>query len=75
MPDQQHWYWTEFPGLDGRVKVRKILVEKHEGNGTIQIDEQLINGLPDNGKIPVVADAVPAAVVTQEFEVGRTAIV
>jgi len=76
LPDQKPGYWTEFPGQNGRVKIRKILAEKHEGNGTVQVKEQPINGLPDNRKIPVVANAVPVAVVTQEMEIGcRTAIV
>jgi len=70
LPDQRPGYWTEFPGLDGRVKIRKILAEEHKGNGTVQIKEQPINGLPDNGKVPVVTNAVPVAVVTQEVEIG-----
>ena len=76
LSDQEHGFWTEYPGLDGRAEVRKILAEKHEGNGTLQVDEQPINGLSDNGKIPVIANTVPVTVVTQEIEIGRrTAIV
>jgi hypothetical protein len=73
--DQKPGYRTEFPGLDDRIEIRKILAEKHAGNGTLQVDEQPINGLPDNGKIPVVANAVTVAVVTQEDEIGRRTVI
>jgi len=62
--DHKPGFWKQLAGLDGRIEIRKILAEKHEGNGRLQVGEQPINGLPDNGKIPVVANSVTVAVVT-----------